>query len=493
MNENLIKDKQISKAASKISNLIFVFIILFSFLITIYGIYKIYNIPEYFSPKFYYSTTLLSLFFAILFLFGLRFLRNDLKIKISMFIVATSIAIFACEIYLDIRSKNLLAQSGKKIENVRKVIARKSGLPYDVRSKIEVLKDLNEDGIEAYPNFHPSILLKDSSYKDGLNSNDGKIFPLGGISNKVTVLGNESGFWVIYKTDKFGFHNPENIYSNKKVDIVVTGDSFVEGYGVKSEENVSSVIGESGFKVVNLGKADNGPLMKFAQLKEYIEPLKPKVVLWFYYIEELPYLNKEMSSSILNKYLDEEKFSQKLRSRQNEIDEVLKTYINLRWKKINNEELEEDDRVKEVKTNLLVKLFRLFLLRNIRSLLNLEPEGATLFDREIKVYKNILMKSNNIISKWGGKMYVVYLPRYFTKYAFNKKHQYREIVLEIFEEINIPVIDTFTEVFEPHPDVESLFPFRIYGHYNAEGYRLISKTIIERLSKDGFQASNLNN
>ena len=492
MNVNLDKDKRISRAP-KIANLIFVFIILYFFLITIYGIYKIYNIPEYFSPKFYYSTTLLSLLFAILFIFGLRFLRNDLKIKISMLIFFTSIPIFACEIYLDIRSKNFLAESGKRYENMRKLTALKSGLPYDVRSKIEVIKDLNEDGIEAYPSFSPHVLLTDSSYKDGLNSNSGKIFPLGGISNKIIVQGNESGFWVIYKTDKFGFHNPENIYSNKKIDIVVTGDSFVEGFGVKSEENISSLLGESGFKVVNLGKSSNGPLIKFAQLKEYIEPLKPKVVLWFYYVEALNNLNTEMSSSILNKYLEEEEFSQKLRSRQNEIDEVLKTYINLRWEKNLKEVLEEDDRFKEDKTNWLVKFFRLSLLRNIRSLLNLEPAGATLFDREIKVYKKILNKSNNIVSKWGGKMYVVYLPRYFTKYAFNKKHEYRENVLEIFEEINIPVIDTFTEVFEPHPDVESLFPFRIYGHYNAEGYRLISKTIIERLSKDGFQASNLSN
>ena len=131
----------------------------------------------------------------------------------------------------------------------------------------------------------------------------------------------------------------------------MTGDSFVEGFGVKSEENISSLLGESGFKVVNLGKSSNGPLIKFAQLKEYIEPLKPKVVLWFYYVEALNNLNTEMSSSILNKYLEEEEFSQKLRSRQNEIDEVLKTYINLRWEKIKKEDLEEDDRVKEDKTN----------------------------------------------------------------------------------------------------------------------------------------------
>ena len=78
MNENLDNGKQIPKLASKIANLTFVFGIFFSFLITIYGIYKIYNIPEYLSPKFYYSAILLGLIFTILFTISLRLLRNDL-------------------------------------------------------------------------------------------------------------------------------------------------------------------------------------------------------------------------------------------------------------------------------------------------------------------------------------------------------------------------------------------------------------------------------
>tara|TARA_B100000519_G_C14198880_1_gene416846 strand:- start:560 stop:745 length:186 start_codon:yes stop_codon:yes gene_type:complete len=40
------------------------------------------------------------------------------------------------------------------------------------------------------------------------------------------------------------------------------------------------------------------------------------------------------------------------------------------------------------------------------------------------------------------------------------------------------------EVFDPHLDPLSLFPFRIYGHYNADGYRLVAESISKRLKSD---------
>ena len=53
-------------------------------------------------------------------------------------------------------------------------------------------------------------------------------------------------------------------------------------------------------------------------------------------------------------------------------------------------------------------------------------------------------------------------------------------------ELDIPIIDIHSKVFAPHPDPLSLFPFRAYGHYNAEGYRLIAEAIGKRLEKDGL-------
>jgi hypothetical protein len=53
-------------------------------------------------------------------------------------------------------------------------------------------------------------------------------------------------------------------------------------------------------------------------------------------------------------------------------------------------------------------------------------------------------------------------------------------------ELNIPIIDIRSKVFDAHPDPLSLFPFRISGHYNAEGYRLVAEAIGKRLEADGY-------
>jgi hypothetical protein len=53
-------------------------------------------------------------------------------------------------------------------------------------------------------------------------------------------------------------------------------------------------------------------------------------------------------------------------------------------------------------------------------------------------------------------------------------------------ELDIPVIDILSKVFDPHPDPLSLFPFRMNSHYNAEGYRLVAEAIGKRLEADGY-------
>ena len=50
------------------------------------------------------------------------------------------------------------------------------------------------------------------------------------------------------------------------------------------------------------------------------------------------------------------------------------------------------------------------------------------------------------------------------------------------EKLNIPIIDLYKDLFSGHPDPKSLFPFRTYGHYNEEGYRLVAETILDKIN-----------
>ena len=137
----------------------------------------------------------------------------------------------------------------------------------------------------------------------------------------------------------------------------------------------------------------------------------------------------------------------------------------------------------------------MFKLTNLRTRINLTPEPEPNYEPEPKpeqVFINILEKSNKMVSGWGGSLYFVYLPA-FNRYATGKEHINREFVLHTATELDIPVVDIHREVFVPHLDPKSLFPFRKSGHYNAEGYRLVAETIAKRLKGDGFITSNSNN
>ena len=91
-----------------------------------------------------------------------------------------------------------------------------------------------------------------------------------------------------------------------------------------------------------------------------------------------------------------------------------------------------------------------------------------------------------MVLDWDGKMYFVYLPG-FERYSTGNEDSNRNFVMQTATELDIPIIDIHKEVFDPHLDPFSLFPFRIGGsHYNAEGYRLVAEVIGKRLEADGY-------
>jgi len=56
----------------------------------------------------------------------------------------------------------------------------------------------------------------------------------------------------------------------------------------------------------------------------------------------------------------------------------------------------------------------------------------------------------------------------------------RKEVLAMVRELNINIIDA-SELFDSHGDPLSLFPLRVRGHYNSDGYKLIADEIDEHI------------
>lgn len=80
--------------------------------------------------------------------------------------------------------------------------------------------------------------------------------------------------------DHNGFRNQTDL---KSADIVVIGDSFVEGLTVSTAELTTSLLAQLQGKVVaNLGQSAYGPQQELIVLKRYGLPLHPRTIVWMF-------------------------------------------------------------------------------------------------------------------------------------------------------------------------------------------------------------------
>ncbi len=305
---------------------------------------------------------------------------------------------------------------------------------------------------------------------DVLTINKG-LLPLGGFSNRTTVASNENGYYMIYPSDRYGFNNPDSEWDNAKVDWLLTGDSFTEGLAVRPGEDIAGQIRLiTKQPTISVGRSGNGPLMELAELREYAESVKPKRVLWIYFEgnDLSSDLRRDKANSLLMQYMEED-FSQNLINRQKEIDSRLRKYII-------SAQAQAQAQAQRYKA-------RWIRLSSIRSMI-----GFDSIDNDVDIdplFSEILTKVKAEVNGWGGELYFVYLPEYarYKKSVSHDDFRRKSEVIEVVKGLGIPVIDIHQEVFAKHDDPFALFPFRLSGHYNAEGYGEVAKAIVDGVKK----------
>jgi hypothetical protein len=307
---------------------------------------------------------------------------------------------------------------------------------------------------------------------------------LGTISNSITFFQNEGGSYPIIQTDEHGFNNPKGLYKKNKLDVVLIGDSYTEGISVEQNQSIAAILRKMDLNTLSLGKGSNGPLLELATLKEFAEYLKPKVVIWIFFTNDLIDLNIEMQSSMLQNYLNENDFSQSLITRQKEIDKLLISYLR-------DQEIKHKKHQVVKRKIIALSIIRLKKIQKILKKVYQKP--PPIFNNPVEehrsTFKLILSKSNKMVSSWGGKMYIVYLPPFPTlKYGINDPD--RDFFIQTVDQSGIPLIDMQFELLNAHSDPLSLYPLEnadgMAPHFNAEGYHLIAEKILLRLNKDGI-------
>ena len=190
-----------------------------------------------------------------------------------------------------------------------------------------------------------------------------------------------------------------------------------------------------------------------------------KNILWIYFEgNDLSDLQNELGSDFLRKYFENLNFSQNLKNKQEQIDSFAKAEILKSKEKKDRFNLQKFIKI----NNIRGKITNSFVKKDQKNPL------------PITELKKILLHVREMAKKNGSNLYFVYLPEYL-RYKNNYDNSNYVLVKSIVNELDIPFIDINKKVFEKETDPLNLFPFRLFGHYNEEGYRKIAEAIFNSI------------
>ena len=347
------------------------------------------------------------------------------------------------------------------------------GAAGDTRELPQVVQDLRASGVDAYPSIVPRGFLR----SDGVTIAREWMYPLGGVSNSVTVFCRRRSDreFLSYTSDERGFNNPPGIWESQ-VDAVLVGDSFAHGYCVEPGADLASQLRERGLNVLTLGMTANGPLAELAAVREYAQPLRVPLVLWLYYEgNDLENLFDEEESPTLQKYLTTD-FSQGLFQRQPLVDETVRGHVERRMR-----EWLEPPPV-EQRGTWLPRLWIFAKLGGIRTKLGW-VRGDALEWASPEALGAVLAKASKIVESWGGRLVFVYLPdrRRYRDVLVEEDPFSRAAVLSVVRELGLPMIDLHEDLVL-EPDQEALFEAERGLHYSRRGYATIAGAIVAGLN-----------
>jgi hypothetical protein len=427
-------------------------------------------------------------------------LPDLIKINGALLLVSAAASIAIAETSLTVWF-NLPSVNRDALVSQRMEAATAAGGRWDTRSKTEVVEDLRRQGEDAVPALFPQGLLEkqqDGTSKSAIRINSSEVLPLAGISNRLTVVCNESGEYVSYRSDEHGFNNPQGTWGRPSIDMAAVGDSYVYIWCVPPEKHFVSLIRSRMPAVLNLGMEGDGPLSTLATIREYAATTRPKLVLWFFFEgNDLADLERERTSPLLMRYLDAG-FSQRLIERQSELDTALNDFVAATGKG------SSDLRAKLAEAADLIRnagqtpgLFRGILrLQQLRQRLGLaggqespaaveavsSPDAAVqpALSSALELFQRVLVDANGTVNGWGGRLFFVYLPSWHRYAPGQFPNTGRDAVLRIANLAGIPVVD-FHEAIRSQQDPLSLFHFRLQSHYTELGNRILADYVMRSI------------
>ena len=413
---------------------------------------------------FFFTTCLIISFLFLSTIFYLKFKSTKIQSNFLIFFFSSVISFYLLEIM--VFKLNYNKSHFQFLENIR--AAKINKIDFDNRNIYEFYKNFkkikNKNSVLAMSRTQISI-------------EDKIIQTLGGIGNKETILCNEMGYWVTYKSDRFGFNNPDELW-DEKLDVLIIGDSYGLGLCVNQDQNFAGAMRKKNKKSVTLGGTGMGTLFEYAIFREYAKNIEADNLIFLFLLNDLDNLTSELSNPILLNYLNNNEFSQDLAINQKELDIKL-----------------EEKLIEHIKTKDFLTIRRIIKFHHtrdaLRSVFNKKDTNKIFskFEIDEKKLQTVIKIFKKVKNEFSGNLYIGYLPL-SAEYMFeeNEKKLLRKMSNEIinkFKENNLDVID-FRLVLDKM-EINEIIPFgdivRAENHYTPKGFKIISNQILEYIYK----------
>ena len=339
-------------------------------------------------------------------------------------------------------------------------------------------KKIKKNSSKIYLNFGSYKLL------DKVNLNN---LPLSGYNQaKILLCLDEYNKPIYYNSDKNGFNN--EIYQEQN-DILLIGDSYVQGMCVKNSENFNGQFKKFNFNTTSLGVAGNGPLLEYATFKEFKSQYKFKKLILFITPDNDFYdLSNEINNKILINYLLNKNFLQDLsnKDKKNEKKNILNEYFNNKTKRFANDFLSiYHFNLKEI-GNLIENVFSKKIKEDYFYLQN---------EKVDEVFFEIIKHFNDYLTYQNIDFYIVFnsvTPNIL--YPSNlESRKYKRLldikvskIKELLNENQIKYLDYTQFLLKNYNKNNINFVFKKinnrWDHYTEKGYYTLTNNIVKLIS-----------
>lgn len=277
---------------------------------------------------------------------------------------------------------------------------------------------------------------------------------------------------ISYKADRYGFNNPDAIY-DAPLEVMLLGDSFVEGFCLDQGEDIASQMRRHGVATAGMGIRGNGPLLELASLGRFGPLLRPKnVVLTFFEGNDWENLEKGLAYPWLRSALDPNADFGSQSSSKATVKRARAV-----MERINSKPVSVTD---------------LFTKRaTLRNFFALQQTGSALgltyakIPKEIPEFRTILQRAKSIVAGWDGNFYILYVPkvdRFVGTFPLDHSLDHlRTLVLDAAAKEGVKVID-LTEALHRKEK-----PARMYGadaHFSPDGASFVANLMARVLKED---------